>query len=95
MSHGHVYVTTKDRLLLAEHFGLTETQFRKHYCGKRHGEYHLKDPEHDCCFLKDKSCSVYDFRPTQCRTWPFWPENMHNGKLKANFASHCQGRVVE
>jgi hypothetical protein len=27
-----------------------------------------------CVFLRDKKCSVYDARPTQCRTYPFWGE---------------------
>jgi uncharacterized protein len=27
-----------------------------------------------CRFLKAGKCSVYEARPTQCRTFPFWPE---------------------
>ena len=26
--------------------------------------------------LRRKSCSIYGVRPLQCRTWPFWPENL-------------------
>lgn len=35
----------------------------------------------DCVFL-DRSvpgratCHLYEARPMQCRTWPFWPENL-------------------
>ncbi|KAF0688815.1 Aste57867_19637 [Aphanomyces stellatus] len=38
----------------------------------------------DCVFLDRKSlkgkavCSLYDARPLQCRTWPFWPENVES-----------------
>ena len=27
-----------------------------------------------CVFLEDNKCSVYEVRPTQCRTFPWWPE---------------------
>jgi len=34
----------------------------------------------DCIFLQNvtgqKQCSIYPVRPNQCRTWPFWPENL-------------------
>ena len=29
-----------------------------------------------CRFFKKGKCSIYDFRPTQCATFPYWPENM-------------------
>ena len=27
-----------------------------------------------CIFLDNGKCTVYDVRPTQCRTYPFWPQ---------------------
>lgn len=39
-------------------------------------QYFLKNNVPSCQFLKDGKCSVYEARPTQCRTFPFWPENM-------------------
>ena len=33
----------------------------------------LKEKEnYDCIFLSDTGCKVYDARPLQCRTYPFW-----------------------
>ena len=29
-----------------------------------------------CRFFKKGKCRIYDFRPTQCATYPYWPENM-------------------
>jgi len=33
-----------------------------------------------CVFLADdgKTCSVYDARPVQCRSYPWWPKLVHN-----------------
>lgn len=90
-AYGYVYLTTKDRILLASHFGLSVTRFTKDYCEKKHGEFHLKEPHKDCCFLKDNCCEVYPVRPAQCQTWPFWAENMQNGIFKKSAATYCPG----
>ena len=32
----------------------------------------------DCSFLgEDKKCSIHTVRPSQCSTYPWWPELMH------------------
>jgi len=88
-SYGFVYLTTEDRVRLSRHFGLTVAQFTRRYCAKNHSEYHLADPESDCCFLADGKCAVYEARPSQCRTWPLWPENFSGGKIKQSAAADC------
>lgn len=42
-------------------------------------------------FLEGKQCSVYEARPTQCRTWPFWPENMDAKTWDEDVVSYCPG----
>jgi Fe-S-cluster containining protein len=41
----------------------------------------VEGDRHECVFLDRRpdgkaTCRVYRARPTQCRTWPFWPENL-------------------
>jgi Fe-S-cluster containining protein len=38
-----------------------------------------------------RGCSIYPVRPLQCRTWPFWPENLSNKKIWDNTAKKCHG----
>ena len=38
-----------------------------------------------------RGCSVYPVRPLQCRTWPFWPENMASPEAWAHSAKRCHG----
>ena len=39
---------------------------------------------HDCIFLDRTAipgkavCSIYQHRPSQCRTWPFWPRTLRS-----------------
>src|SRR5690606_383388 len=78
--YGYVYFSKKDRKRIAKFLGLTEPQFREKYCQNVDNAWALKDRtdgSQDCIFLKEKRCSVYEARPTQCRTWPFWPSVMN------------------
>jgi len=93
VSHGsdrYVFVTLKDRRRLAATLGMPTRQFTRRYCSKHEGMFHLGTEEESCVFLDGRRCSVYEGRPTQCRTWPFWPENMRSGKW-GRVAAFCPG----
>lgn len=78
---------------MAKHLGLTGAEFRKQYCGTTDGFTHLKEEStrKQCQFLKGGACSIYEARPTQCRTWPFWPENMAPKAWSLEVAAFCPG----
>jgi hypothetical protein len=44
------------------------------------GDSILLDPE-------TRRCTVYDARPIQCRTWPFWDSNL---KRKRDWKETCE-----
>lgn len=90
-SYGFVYLSLKDRQRMAKHLGLPTRRFTSEYCEKTDGYFHLKELGKDCRFLKGKQCGVYEGRPTQCRTWPFWPENMTPRAWSKEVASFCPG----
>lgn len=90
-SYGYVYLTLRDRQRLAKHFKLSTALFTRTYCVKTDGHFHLRHPEKDCEFLEGKQCRVYKARPTQCRTWPFWPENMSPKVWTTEIARFCPG----
>ena len=59
---------------------------------------------YDCIFLKEidqtrddgvkfkkRVCSVYEVRPLQCRTYPFWPELIRTPTNWARAAKRCPG----
>lgn len=91
--YGFVFVTIEDRRRFAKHLKISTQSFTKKYCSKFKGAYHLnEDPKNpDCMFLENKKCSVYEARPTQCRTWPFWPEVMNAKTWKKEVMSFCPG----
>ncbi len=91
--YGYVFLTLKDRQRLAKHLKISTVKFTKTYCQRTRGYYHLREEagKPDCIFLQKKSCSIYLARPTQCRTWPFWPEVLNAKTWKKEVASFCPG----
>jgi Fe-S-cluster containining protein len=94
VDHGRytvVYLSFKDRKRLAAHLGLTVLEFTKTYTGAADGFVYLKNAGGDCPFFTASRCSVHEARPWQCRTWPFWRENMHPRVWERDVASFCPG----
>ena len=91
-NYGHVYLTKEDRIRMAQHLGMSTMRFTREYCYREDGVFALKPGESDACrFLEGKRCGVYQGRPTQCRTWPFWPEVMSAKVWSKEVASFCPG----
>ncbi len=47
----------------------------------------------DCIFLdpQTRGCMVYQARPTQCRTWPFWDSNVVSPTAWKRTCEVCPG----
>ncbi len=90
--YGYVYLTLKDRQAMAKYFKIETRAFTKKYCEKdSSGLWKIADFTKACRFLKDKQCGIYEARPTQCRTWPFWPEVMNARSWNKEVAAYCPG----
>jgi Fe-S-cluster containining protein len=89
--YGYVYLNLEDRRRLARHLGISTRAFTLRYCEKTDGHFHLKEFKGPCQFLQGKGCAVYEARPNQCRTWPFWPENMNARIWNQEIQSFCPG----
>ena len=92
-SHGFVYLTYKDIIRFSKFFKLNIIQFMEKYCFKTNNLFHLKEMNNNgnCIFLKKNKCSVYKARPEQCRTWPFWSENINPKGWKTEILKFCPG----
>lgn len=76
--YSFVYVSLPERRRLAKLLDLPTRAFTRQYCLKTDGSFHLRDDGTACIFARGAKCLVYAARPEQCRTWPFWPENMYS-----------------
>ena len=91
-SYGYVWMTLEDRRRMAKVLKLSTAAFTRRYCRKQFGVWRLKDGEtKDCLFLDGGKCAVYKGRPTQCRTWPFWPDALKPKVWTREIAAFCPG----
>ncbi|HDZ22705.1 hypothetical protein LCGC14_0644650 [marine sediment metagenome] len=94
---GYIWVTGEQIAAMAEHIALDEKEFRRQYVRKVGRRLSLKEhpTTKDCIFLQPtnggRSCSVYPVRPPQCRTWPFWPNNLATPQTWAWAGVRCPG----
>jgi Fe-S-cluster containining protein len=72
------------------------SQFEELYC--RRDAFFAKEKfsvlkekaNYDCVFWKD-GCTVYDARPLQCKTFPFWQSNLDSAASWKSAAKDCPG----
>ena len=94
---GAVWVTREEERSIAQNLKLPLRTFRSKYITKIEGEPSLvevpsKRGQH-CVFLQEgkKGCEIYPVRPRQCRTWPFWPENLRSFRNWIDATKYCPG----
>ncbi len=92
-SPGYVFLSLTDLERLADHFQLSAKDFASQYTKKLNDQYVLLDRPNssDCSFLKDQKCTVYNARPTQCRTFPWWIHNLRDHEDWKQAAEKCEG----
>jgi Fe-S-cluster containining protein len=97
---GMVYLTESDLIRAAKFVGMTARAFEKKYVYRTAHQLRFRKPrEKQCPFLitKDtaggasKGCSIHPAKPTQCRTFPFWPELVEHPDLWAHTGRYCPG----
>ena len=94
---GYIWVTRPEIEIIADFLKISPGQLREKYL-KRVGlrTTIIEDrPTKDCVFLQDsagrKICKVYPVRPSQCRSWPFWPNNLSSAGAWNKAAQKCPG----
>lgn len=50
--------------------------------------------DEQCHFLKENICSVHEFRPFQCRSFPFWQMMVSSRKNQENYKEKCKGLQI-
>jgi hypothetical protein len=91
---GTIRVSDDEIAALAGRLGLADDEFRARYTRRlRNGDISLIEKKnYDCVFFdREQRCSVYEDRPKQCRTWPFWRSVVHSRDTWEVEAEGCPG----
>ena len=91
---GFVWVNAAEVEALAGRLELTVEEFEDQYTRRIGARRSLKEFSNgDCVFFdnKQRHCEVYEQRPRQCRTWPFWDSNLKTPEDWARTCQECPG----
>lgn len=90
---GVVWLGRGEIARLARHLSLTVRELRRRYLRRLAGRTSLRERANfDCVFYRPgEGCSVYEARPLQCRTYPFWGRILASPTTWKNEAEHCPG----
>ena len=87
-----VYIEDDEVGPIAEALGITAEEFLEEYCAEHEGERVLRFESELCPLHDGEGCRVHRAKPLQCRTWPFWPENLESRRAwQEKVASFCSG----
>lgn len=91
---GYTWVNDEEIEKIAEHLSLSIKEFSQKYLKFVKGRYSLRDDSrnnYDCIFLKNNKCQIYQLRPKQCRTYPWWPSTLKSKAEWEEAARSCEG----
>jgi hypothetical protein len=93
-AYAFVYLNDPEIDDLAAYFGLSRRSFMRRYTFvDEFGWRQLRFEDFHCPFLDGDSnrCTVYEARPIQCQTFPFWRQFVQDGKWTAEVRGMCEG----
>jgi hypothetical protein len=91
---GYVWVGAAEIATLANHVGLSVAEFEERFVRRVGARKSLIEFDNgDCVFFDNQTrkCKVYEARPQQCRTWPFWDSNLRTPKAWQQTCEVCPG----
>jgi Fe-S-cluster containining protein len=92
---GFVWINQDELEALAAAIGTSDLDdFERLYVRKVGIRRSLREfPNGDCVFFDadSRKCQVYQARPRQCRTWPFWSSNLKSAEAWEETCRVCPG----
>ena len=91
---GAIWLTRAEEKKISQYLGIAEDLFISDFCTRKWGNLSIREKINgECVFYQPSSnkCGIYEFRPLQCRLFPFWPSLLCSRKNWENHASFCPG----
>jgi Fe-S-cluster containining protein len=91
---GYVWVNQAEIDALAKRLDISAQEFARKYVKEVGVRRTLKERRnYDCVFLdgETRKCTVYEDRPRQCRTWPFWNSTLRTPETWQQTCEVCPG----
>jgi len=89
---GWVYPNRREILSVARWLKLSAAELQRRFLTKDpDGEASFRIQANGDCIFWDQGCTIYPVRPRQCRTFPFWAQNLDSEEAWADLRKTCHG----
>jgi len=89
---GWVYPGKREILAAARLLKISVTEFEKRFLvTDPDGETSFRIEANGDCIFWNQGCTIYDARPRQCRTFPFWSVNLESPEAWNGLTATCHG----
>jgi Fe-S-cluster containining protein len=89
---GFVWVSEREIDGIAAHLGMSRDGFLEEHCRRVGARFTLREKDRwNCVMFEQGCCLVYPVRPLQCRTFPFWDENLRTERSWRRASQSCPG----
>ena len=88
---GFIFVDKREVVRIAKYLSQEVSCFIDNYLYAFRSGYSIGEHKDGRCLFYKEGCAIYPVRPTQCRTFPFWFENLRSFKRWRRAAKDCPG----
>lgn len=88
---GVVYVDDHEITAIAEYTEVPRDVFVERCLYLLKKSYSIRETNDGRCIFFENGCAIYPVRPLQCRTFPFWFQNMRSLDAWEDIALKCPG----
>lgn len=88
---GTIYVGPDEIASIARLLGLSTERFVSAYLYPYKDSYSIREDAGGRCLFFDDGCTIYDHRPLQCRTFPFWFSYLRSESRWRELQHQCPG----
>lgn len=88
---GAVYIDIDESRLVANFLGMEYHTFRQEYLLHLGDRDSLREDPQGRCVFYHNGCAIYTVRPNQCRTYPFWFQNLRSERNWQKAVKECPG----
>jgi Fe-S-cluster containining protein len=94
---GYIWLSRHEIRIIADYLKISVKELKRKFLRRIGLRFTILEEPHtrDCVFLQQtqqgRGCAIYEVRPAQCRSWPFWPGNLASSETWDYTGTKCPG----
>lgn len=88
---GVIRVTLEEISQISDYIKISSDELLRSYLYPYQNRYSIREREDGACYFYENGCRIYPVRPVQCKTYPFWFNNLRSEKNWQKAIKACPG----